>query len=66
MIPTKGHQAQECKHMDGWWNCMKRAEYIDEITDTMELCPYYPNQQHCPDYQPKEKKDNDSRTTENN
>ena len=38
---------------------MKRAEHIDEITDTMELCPYYPNQQHCPDYEPKEMKYND-------
>lgn len=35
--PTKDQHVQECKHMDGWWNCMKQAEYIDEITDTMEL-----------------------------
>lgn len=41
MTPTD-QRPQECKHMDGWWNCMKRAEHIDEITDTMELCPYYP------------------------
>lgn len=46
----------ECKHIDGWWNCMKRAEHIDEITDTMELCPYYLNQQHCPDFTPKTEK----------
>ena len=60
MTPTPNEQRpQECKHMDGWWNFMKRAEHIDEITDTMELCPYYPNQQHCPDYEPKEMKYND-------
>lgn len=58
MTPTPTEQRpQECKHMDGWWNCMKRAEYIDEIIDTMELCPYYPNQQHCPDFTPKTEKD---------
>lgn len=53
--PTE-QRPQECKHMDGWWNCMKRAEYIDEIIDTIELCPYYPNQQHCPDFTPKTEK----------
>ena len=57
MTPTPTEQRpQECEH-------------YHEGVAACELCGYHNpkcNTGYCSDYQPKEKKDNDIRTTENN
>lgn len=65
---NKNQQAQEynqipseCKHLTDWLGCLLTDDGI-----WMQTCDYYSHCEDCRHYQPKEKKDNDSRTTENN
>ena len=64
MIQTPTKQTpSECKHYLGVALC----EFQDEATlEPQTTCVLFCVKKHCHDYQPKEKKDNDSRTTENN
>ncbi len=59
MTPTE-QRPSECKHCLGETYCFIH----DSELLTMDLCELIGGKKHCPDYQPKEKKENDSRTTE--
>lgn len=52
------HRPRECK-----WHSNGMCELEEIVWGYPYKCSMNVN---CPDYQPKEKKDNDSRTTENN
>lgn len=59
MTPTKQAQS-ECKHCLGGIYCEAHIVEI-EFIEAVDYCYGI-----CSDYEPKETKDNDSRTTENN
>lgn len=56
MTPTDSPQnPRECEHYIGVATC----EFQDELTLNYETtCVLFCGEKHCPDYQPKEKKDN--------
>lgn len=46
----------ECKHYIGWQVCLLRNEHV-VLGRGQKACCLARGKSHCPDYQPKEKKD---------